>query len=731
MKDVATLRNELDALLLDKKYQAIVDAVQKINLQELGDKELDALAAQGYNGVAVTKYNNGEIDAALADYDMAIKLKPDFNDALYSRGVLWDSKKEYDKAIEDYTKAIAFNEADSEAWNSRGVAWYEKGEYNKAIEDYSKAVSVNPDYAAAYTNRAYAWDKLADYDKAIEDYTKVITLKPESAETYNGRGVAKDRKGQYKEAIEDYTQAIIIKSDYSIAYTNRAYAWDKLADYDKAIEDYGKVIALKPDSAEAYNSRGVAKDRKGQYKEAIEDYTQAINIKPDYGIAYSNRGYAWEALRDYDNALADYTRAIAVNHEDAGAYYYRGIIQNVKGEYRKAIDDYKAAIDLNESKYSFLEKEIKLAEEKIYQVELSIASDAKPEDVKLKQKIESEIEAIIKDIRIAAGSKVKTVVHYTSLEVATIFVKTADVKMRYSNAIYMNDPMEGKVLIEFLNDKEIRSAYENGERRNGNTVYLGSFLPATDDGSDESNEDKLLMWRTYGKDRVKGEAAGCSVVISSDFFRKNGQLNNFNDKNGLSDAEAENTKNAVFKSNDTQELLTVFYVKKEPKNDLQKIVAVNADVIEALINKLKMKLKGLLDIRAGYPAEGAFYRMIDNTVFNRLSQITYLFKSADYSFENEVRIIINMPKDLGFVKSMTQDEPGKPPKRFYIESENFVLPHIKKIYLGPRVDNHQQWSLFLDYEIGERANDVKRMESPLYKLVASEIAIMKSENKFQ
>jgi hypothetical protein len=80
---------------------------------------------------------------------------------------------------------------------------------------------------------------------------------------------------------------------------------------------------------------------------------------------------------------------------------------------------------------------------------------------------------------------------------------------------------------------------------------------------------------------------------------------------------------------------------------------------------------------------------------------------------------------------MTQTEAGKPSKRFYIESLNDVLPHIQEIYLGPKVENHQQWSLYFDYEIRQRDKDIRAMIAPPFALNPGSVKILKSECKFQ
>ena len=59
-------------------------------------------------------------------------------------------------AIADYDIAIRLNPDDADAYYNRGVAKGKLGQHFAAIADYDIAIRLNPDYADAYNNRGYA-----------------------------------------------------------------------------------------------------------------------------------------------------------------------------------------------------------------------------------------------------------------------------------------------------------------------------------------------------------------------------------------------------------------------------------------------------------------------------------------------------------------------------------------------------------------------------------------------
>jgi len=257
----------------------------------------------------------GDNEQAIADYDQAIALKPDYALAYYNRGIAYRQKGDLDHAIADYDRAIALEPDYTDAYVSRGIAYRQKGDLDHAIADYDQAIALEPDDADAYNNRGVAYDYKGDLDHAIADYDQAIALKPDFAVAYRNRGIAYADKGDLDHAIADYDQAIALKPDYADAYHSRGLAYYHRGDHAHAIADYDQAIALKPGYTEAYVSRGNAYDDKGDRAHAIADYDQAIALKPDYALAYYNRGIAYGRAGEKDKAIADFRKVLDLSSD--------------------------------------------------------------------------------------------------------------------------------------------------------------------------------------------------------------------------------------------------------------------------------------------------------------------------------------------------------------------------------------------------------------------------------
>ncbi|MDP2719405.1 MAG: tetratricopeptide repeat protein, partial [Dehalococcoidia bacterium] len=166
--------------------------------------------------------NEGKYDEAIAEFDTAIKLDPEYFYAYSFRGFAYSKKGQYDLAIADYSKAIELDPKNANAYLNRAFAYYNNKQYDLAIADYNKAIELDPKNANAYLNRGLAYYYKGQYALAIADYNKVIELDPKNANAWNNKGVALNKLSRSAEAMESYTRALQIDPSHESAKSNKA-----------------------------------------------------------------------------------------------------------------------------------------------------------------------------------------------------------------------------------------------------------------------------------------------------------------------------------------------------------------------------------------------------------------------------------------------------------------------------------------------------------------------------
>jgi tetratricopeptide (TPR) repeat protein len=78
-----------------------------------------------------------------------------------NRGLEWYKQREYDRAIAEYNYAIGLDPNYATPYTSRGNCWLAKKECDRAIDDYTQAIRLDPNNTEGiddYMNRALAYN---------------------------------------------------------------------------------------------------------------------------------------------------------------------------------------------------------------------------------------------------------------------------------------------------------------------------------------------------------------------------------------------------------------------------------------------------------------------------------------------------------------------------------------------------------------------------------------------
>ncbi len=189
--------------------------------------------AEIYNAHGIACSENDEHTGAIASFDKAIELQPDYTNAHYNRGIAYMRKGEVDNALADYSGAIQFERNYAEAYNNRGIAYQKKCETIYAVQDYSTAIGLNPELIEPYANRGSLYLSRQDIYRAVQDCSKALSLDPDAGVAYATCGVAWLHYGHWKKAKADFTVATILKVDVSAVFR---HFYENTEDFERKTE---------------------------------------------------------------------------------------------------------------------------------------------------------------------------------------------------------------------------------------------------------------------------------------------------------------------------------------------------------------------------------------------------------------------------------------------------------------------------------------------------------------
>ena len=270
------------------------------------------------------------------------------------------------------------------------------------------------------------------------------------------------------------------------------------------------------------------------------------------------------------------------------------------------------------------------------------------------------------------------------------------------NAKYMNDPNEGRVIIEDLlkhlgkeriifqkdNSKDIIDSIFNN-----NFVFLKSFTEAV---------DKLTMWNRYANDYSKegNNSNGCCVLVDPLCF--------------VNDV----SKNEVNANPDDYSLYRIVYLSTNGKIETERNIGLNKNV-EKLYEKLKFWVSILDEYVGGFERKhseqneemvASLKSDVEDILKESLLDIVFLFKNDDYADEQESRLILFRNADTqNDIRCFGGDIP-------LLALNPFFQIYINKVILGPNVRNVDKWKPYFQYQLNrmwnKRANDKRIIDNP-------------------
>jgi tetratricopeptide (TPR) repeat protein len=100
------------------------------------------------NKTGIAYHQMLQLDQARKSYEAAIKVKPNYVEAINNIGTIYYAKKSYRRAITWYSRAIRMAPNDARAasiYMNLGTAQFARKQYEKATESYQTAMKIDPD----------------------------------------------------------------------------------------------------------------------------------------------------------------------------------------------------------------------------------------------------------------------------------------------------------------------------------------------------------------------------------------------------------------------------------------------------------------------------------------------------------------------------------------------------------------------------------------------------------
>ncbi len=256
---------------LDKAYADYMKAI------DLGSTDPSLY----YDAALMAKENKNNTDF-LKFISKSIILKPDYDDALYWRGLYYFSNGDTGKANADLTKVYSIN---SKKYGEKlptvlsDIAFYQNNYKQTLIYCDDIINTYHSKDSKIWIRKALCQKELKQNAEAIKTLNKASAYDNTNPEIFIERALINDQIGKTQMAKTDFTKAINLDNKNPLPYYRRGLYYLNKEEFDAAINDF--TIAIKYDKkapADYFFYRGSCYYATHQKDKACEDLTKASEM---------------------------------------------------------------------------------------------------------------------------------------------------------------------------------------------------------------------------------------------------------------------------------------------------------------------------------------------------------------------------------------------------------------------------------------------------------------------
>jgi len=257
-------------------------------------------------------YDQRNFDGALAEFNRALRWKPDLVSALSNVGQIWLDKGDVQRAQDEFEKGLRHNPNSAVLHNGVGLVLLKKRDRAGAIAAFQRAAHLEPALAAPHENLCQVLSEQNNVDETASACRDALRVNPSSANAH-----------------------------YLLGNLARLQS-----DYAAAIDHYRDAIRLFPLSSLAHNNIGWTLAKTGKIDEAILEYREAIRLEPNSSLVHGNLGDALLAKRDWAGAATEFTAALRSSPNEPSLHYNLAFALNKQGMYAAARNELVIAYKL-------------------------------------------------------------------------------------------------------------------------------------------------------------------------------------------------------------------------------------------------------------------------------------------------------------------------------------------------------------------------------------------------
>jgi len=299
-----------------------------------------------HSSLGVSYAEKGDIETAMREFEIALKMKPKDTGTLYNVAKGLDLQGRTGEAIECYNSVLALAPGDAGAYYALALIEANRGEFERAVGLYRKGLEFHPEDGDLHGGLGSLLLQMGRVDEAIVELETAVKLKADSAICVIW-GLAVSAKGDSAGAIKHFNKAIRINPNNAEAHYNLGNVYLSQNRLAMAAGEYKKAIQARPNYVKAYGNLAVTLAQMGAIDEAINCLRHIVVLEPNNPDTHFNLARTLADKGLIDEAIENFRKVTEFSPDDTAARCKLAELLLRKRQVEQAIGEYEQVLKID------------------------------------------------------------------------------------------------------------------------------------------------------------------------------------------------------------------------------------------------------------------------------------------------------------------------------------------------------------------------------------------------
>jgi tetratricopeptide (TPR) repeat protein len=161
-----------------------------------------------HNNLGICLADEGDFDGAIAEFEKALAIAPNYKRSQYNLGNSLLAKGEIKASIKHYQEALRIDPGYVKARYNLGIALMYAGRHDESISQYYEVLKLSPNFEDARKLLGIQLACLGRFEEAIPQFSEIVKYSPDAENAQFDLGVVFASQGRMGEAITHLSKAL-------------------------------------------------------------------------------------------------------------------------------------------------------------------------------------------------------------------------------------------------------------------------------------------------------------------------------------------------------------------------------------------------------------------------------------------------------------------------------------------------------------------------------------------